>query len=95
MKKILITCYAIFSVLCLWASVNRPTISKEQQVAAYYCMLKEYDGRIGIYAYDDSLMDVIDYPYLFLNDYDRKALDQGVIIQDERELRQRIEDYTS
>ena len=64
-------------------------------VDEYIRILKEYEGKIGIFNEAGSLVDMIDVYVKTLPETDRRLLKEGIILFSEDELRSLIEDYSS
>ena len=70
--------------------------SRLQLQGEYTYLLKEHQGRIGIFAAGQSEPEmVLDVLVKYLPDHDRQELSQGIAVLDYNELVSRIEDYAS
>ncbi len=64
--------------------------------AEYSYIIKEYNGKIGVYKADEkNPFQVIDVPTYLLPPYDKLELQSGILIENEEKLRQSLEDYAS
>ena len=57
-------------------------------------IIREYEGRIGIFSEDGALLDVIDIYTKTLPETDKNLLREGIRITSEQALRAIIEDYS-
>lgn len=74
----------------------REAEKETEEEAEYQFMLKEYEGRIGIYPYDgDQPVQVLDVQVKYLPDYDQILMAEGIPVKSYQELNSLIEDYTS
>lgn len=72
--------------------INAETLVTEER----YYILKEYNGKIASFYYDDeNPIDVFDVYVNSFGEYDKEALCKGIIAYSEEELNRLIEDYTS
>ena len=95
MKRYLISGYMFLCAVCLFFAASRQTKPFLETQGEYYRLLQEYNGKIGIYDSEQNLLEVVDYPFTFLTEYDRRAMEEGIPVENEEELKKRIEDYTS
>jgi len=58
------------------------------------CILKEYNGSIGVFSEQGELLDVINVPVVTLPLSERQQLQKGIKTKSEKELYSLIEDYT-
>ncbi len=72
---------------------SKNTVAKATE---YSYIIKEYDGKIGVYKSDEkNPFQVIDVPTYLLPPYDKTELQSGILVKDEKELQQKLEDYAS
>ncbi len=57
-------------------------------------IIREYEGRIGVFSEDGALLDVIDIYTKTLPETDKNLLREGIRITSEQALRAIIEDYS-
>ncbi len=81
----------------VWASPTKNTaasvtesVTPEEKV----WIILEYEGRIGIFSEDGTLLDVIDIYTKTLPETDKNLLREGIRITSEQALRAIIEDYS-
>lgn len=70
-------------------------IEMMRQIKAERYIMREYEGRLAVFAEDGSLVKIYETNLSLLPEYDQKLLKNGIAIVGEEELRARIEDYTS
>ena len=66
----------------------------ETESPAIEYTVKSYEGKIGIFSENGTLLQVIDVYIKTLPKADRSLLEKGILVRDEAELRSIIEDYT-
>ena len=72
---------------------SRSTSAEETN---YSYVIKEYEGRIGVYKTDEkNPFQVIDIPTYLLPPYDKLELQSGIPVKDVSELQEKLEDYAS
>lgn len=91
-----------YIVICtLGQSIHRQKVSNRISASApelepAMCVVREYNGRIGVFRGDSSApYRVIDYDISLLAEFDREQLREGVVMETEAELRQFIEDIST
>lgn len=91
-----------FIVICtLGQSLHRQKIAAKisavpPEAPAVVSVVREYNGRIGVFKDESSVpYRIIDYDLKLLSDYDREQLSHGVTLTSERELQQFIEDIAT
>ena len=89
-----------FIVICTLAqTVHHEKIQTKftaNEVLQPECIVREYDGKIGVFRGNgDKPYKIIDYDISLLSDYDRKELADGIIIESDEELRKFIEDIST
>lgn len=104
-KKIFFTIFTAvtisgFIVICTLAqTVHHEKIQTKftaNEVLQPECIVREYDGKIGVFRGNgDKPYKIIDYDISLLSDYDRKELADGIIIESDEELRKFIEDIST
>ena len=57
-------------------------------------LVKEYQGKIGIFSTDGLLLEIIDTYVKTLPKSDQNLLKEGIYLEDERELLELIQDYS-
>lgn len=69
----------------------------EEETADYGYILREYEGRVAVFAANDDTTPatVLKTLVKYLPDYDQKQLKEGIQVKDYQDLVDRIEDYTS
>lgn len=71
-------------------------INAETMITEERYVLKEYNGKIASFRYDDeNPIDIFDVSVNSFGEYDKQALYNGIIAYSEEELNRLIEDYTS
>ncbi len=104
-KKIFFTIFTAvtisgFIVICTLAqTVHHEKIQTKftaNEVLQPECIVREYDGKIGVFRGNgDKPYKIIDYDISLLSDYDRKELADGIIMESDEELRKFIEDIST
>lgn len=103
MSKILkISIFSLISVLCigtLFVNLNNDVESyeneKSQKQQEIYT-IKEYDGKIAVYKNGENIpMEVYESYVSLLPEADRQRLQNGITVDNTRDLQEIIEDYTS
>ena len=61
----------------------------------YVRIVKEYEGKIGIFTEDGALVNIIDVYVKTLPETDRRLLREGIKVLSEQELRSITQDYSS
>lgn len=91
-----------FIVICtLGQSVHRQRVAAKlsgavPELIQPECVVREYNGRIGIFrGGSETPARIIDYDVSLLSEFDRAELRKGLVIETEAELRQLIEDLAS
>ena len=91
-----------FIVICtLGQSLHRQKVASRTNVSAAdleqpVCIVREYKGRIGIFkGGSDAPYRVIDYDIGLLSEFDRRQLDEGIVMETEYELNRFIEDIAT
>ena len=57
-------------------------------------IIRSYEGKIGVFSSDGNLARVIEVYIKTLPATDRRLLEEGIVVNDETELRSIIEDYS-
>lgn len=71
-------------------------INAETVVSDERYILKEYNGKIASFYYnDENPIDIFDVSVNSFGEYDKQSLYKGIIAHSEEELNRLIEDYTS
>lgn len=69
---------------------------QESQEPEYVYMLREYEGRIGVFQYgSEEPEQILDVPVKYLPEYDQVQMAQGIPCHSYQELTALMEDYTS
>lgn len=91
-----------FIVICtLGQSIHRQKVESKisdsvPELPAAVCMVREYNGRIGVFRGESSSpYRIIDYDLRLLSDFDREQISRGIVMESERELQQFIEDIAT
>jgi hypothetical protein len=91
-----------FIVICtLGQSVHRQRVEakssgKAQQLEQVDCIVREYEGKIGIFRGEsEKPYKIIDYRVNMLSEYDREQIQEGIVINSEDELKTFIEDIST
>lgn len=59
-------------------------------------VLRAWEGHLGLFRGDSEIpYQELDMPLTLLSEYDRKIVEQGIIVETEQELRALVEDMTS
>ena len=103
MSKILkISIFSLICVLCmgtLFVNLNNDVESYENekgQKPQEIYTIKEYDGKIAVFRNNDSKpMEVYESYVSLLPEADRQKLQNGITVDNTRDLQEIIEDYTS
>ena len=64
----------------------------DNDATAHY-ILRETEGKIGVYTPNNTLIHILDIPVLSLPTADRRMLAEGISISSEQELNEIIQDY--
>ena len=79
----------------VWATPETTVAEFESEPPAQILrIVREYNGRIGIFSEKDELLEVINVYTKTLPETDRRLLREGIIVTSEQELRGIIEDYS-
>lgn len=71
-------------------AVNVPEVAQPE------CIVREYNGKIGVFrGSGDIPYKVIDYDISLLSEYDREQIENGLIMENDEELRKFIEDMST
>ena len=73
-------------------STTETELKTETQIQEYF--IKSYEGKIGVFTEDSTLVRVIDVYIKTLPKADRRLLEKGFSVMGEAELRAVIQDYT-
>lgn len=91
-----------FIVICTFGqSLHRQklmakTSEAPPELPAAECIVKEYNGRIGVFKGNSAVpYRVIDYDFSLLSDYDKQQLTEGILIESDFELQKLIEDIAT
>lgn len=91
-----------FIVICTFGqSIHRQKLAAKisetpPSLPVAECIVKEYNGRIGVFKGNSSTpYRIIDYDFSLLSDYDREQLTEGIIIESDMELQKFIEDIAT
>lgn len=105
MKKTAVLLVSMSSVVLLLSIVlfvttfNQVSRASEQSVSeqvSYQYVVKEHDGKIGVFSPGSAEPgQVLDIEISVLPEFDRLALQQGIEIRSDAELRRLIEDFDS
>lgn len=70
--------------------------NKPQQLESVEFVVREYNGKLGVFRGDSSKpFRIIDFEVSLLSEYDRAQLDDGIVIESMDELDTFIEDISS
>ncbi len=91
-----------FIIICtLGQSVHRQKVAARTSVSTPkleqpVCIVREYNGKIGVFKGESSVpYRIIDYDISLLSDFDRTELSKGVVMETDYELRRFIEDIST
>jgi len=60
------------------------------------CVVREYNGRIGVFKGNSSIpYRIIDYDVSLLSEFDREQLQKGIVMETEQKLQRFIEDIAT
>lgn len=101
MKRVLLSLFLASGIfLCSFTGgIHLARSAQQESTVACYAMIYPYDGRIGVYASSDDYqtgkepLRIIDTPLSALPKQDRIAIEHGILLQNDVELRQYTEDF--